>query len=76
MDPKQSCPCCKHVTIQRKYDVCPVCFWEHDPLQEQDVKSELGSNRVSLSQARKNYIEFGACERRYINKVRKPIEGE
>lgn len=34
---KYKCPCCSFYTFYDKpngnYDICPVCFWEDDPIQ-------------------------------------------
>lgn len=59
-----------------EYDICPVCFWEKDKVQERDPDYADGANSVSLNEARKNYAEFGACEKRFIEKVRKPYAAE
>ncbi len=55
-----------------EYDICPVCCWEKDRTQESDPGYKGGANSVSLNEARKNYAEFGACEKRFIENVRKP----
>lgn len=55
-----------------EYDICPVCFWEKDKAQERDPDYADGANSISLNEARKNYAEFGACEKRFAEKVRKP----
>ena len=77
---KYKCPCCRYYTFDGKpngnYDICPVCFWEDDPMQLDDHNCEGGANHVSLNQARKNYIEFGACEREMIEHVRLPRDDE
>lgn len=77
---KYKCPCCGFYTFEEKpdgnYDICPVCFWEDDPIQLQDETYEGGANHVSLKDAKKNYVEFGACERKYIRNVRQPLENE
>lgn len=37
---KYKCPCCGFYTFDEKlngnYDICPVCFWEDDPIQLED----------------------------------------
>lgn len=38
------------------------------------IRIEGGANIPSLRQAQKNFIEFGACEERCIEFVRKPNE--
>ena len=58
------------------YDICPVCFWEDDPIQLEDVEYEGGANRVSLVQARHNFLLFGACEEEMKKHVRQPKEDE
>lgn len=77
---KYKCPCCGYYTFDErpngKYDICKVCFWEDDPIQLDDPSYEGGANHVSLLQAQKNYLEFGACEREMIPHVRKPQKDE
>ncbi len=63
---KYKCPCCGYYTFDKQpggtYDICPVCFWEDDGWQLDNPDAEGGANKVSLNQARLNYMEFGACE--------------
>lgn len=77
---KYKCPCCGYYTFENQpngsYDICKVCFWEDDPIQLDDPTFEGGANRVSLQQARLNFKEFGACEKRLISYVRKPTDEE
>lgn len=77
---KHKCPCCGFYTFNEKpggtYGICPVCFWEDDWLQLQDKNYTGGANKVSLMQARKNFTEFGACEREMKKFVRKPRKDE
>lgn len=72
------CPCCRYFTLEKisENDICPVCFWEDDPYQKKFPDEEDGPNHISLNQARKNYIEFGACEKEFIDNVRKPFNDE
>jgi hypothetical protein len=74
------CPCCGYLTLGEKppgtYEVCPVCFWEDDPIQFQDPTYSGGANRVSLEKARQNFANFGAVEERHRGNVRKPTEEE
>ncbi|MEL7607369.1 MAG: CPCC family cysteine-rich protein [Sedimentibacter saalensis] len=72
---KYTCPCCGYKTLddEHEYDICPVCYWEDDYLQFENVDLKSGANNgISLRQAQKNFIEFGACERDMIMYVRKP----
>ena len=74
------CPCCGFYTLPEpaggKYNICPVCWWEDDPVQMDDEDYEGGANEVSLRQARKNYMDFGASDERFIDKVREATEEE
>lgn len=70
---KYTCPCCGYKTIYRKdsfYDLCPVCFWETDPIQLADPRYEGGANRPLLMAAQQNFILFGACEKTAFSYVR------
>ncbi|MBO0475429.1 hypothetical protein DOK76_00015 [Vagococcus sp. DIV0080] len=69
------CPCCKYYTIEGEgeYDICKVCFWEDDPSGIIYPKEAVGANAISLNKARKNYIEFGASEKRFLSNVRSPL---
>lgn len=73
---KYQCPCCEYYTYtekpEGKYDICPVCFWEDDPIQFQDVTYRDGANRVSLKQAKLNFKKFGASDKVLKQYVRKP----
>ncbi|MBK8672891.1 MAG: hypothetical protein IPN93_07865 [Bacteroidetes bacterium] len=73
---KFACPCCGHLTYTEEpngnYDICPVCYWEDDPIQLKDPTYKGGANRVSLVQAQRNFIEFGACEQEMKRNVRTP----
>jgi hypothetical protein len=80
MNARYACPCCGHKTLDEgppgTYDICPVCFWEDDPVQFDDPDYEGGANRPSLRQAQTNFLRFGASEERRRASVRKPRLGE
>ncbi len=69
------CDCCGYNTLNEKpngtYQICTACFWEDDPIQRNAPNYEGGANRVSLNQAKKNFAEFGACEKDMIKNVKK-----
>jgi hypothetical protein len=74
------CPCCRHLTLESRgdYDICPVCFWEDDGDWD-DPSNEVmlgGPNHMTLTEARVNYAEFGACERILLQYVRMPLPHE
>lgn len=76
---KYICPCCGYRTLQDSpglYDICPVCFWEDDPIQSRDETHEGGANGISLKQARENFKKYGACEQNAIESVRSPYKDE
>lgn len=76
---KYKCPCCGHFTFEKKdrtYDICPVCFWEDDPEQYANPMLERGANHVSLTQARVNFLHFGASGVDMKKYVRGPKKDE
>lgn len=75
---KYKCPCCgyKTLTSRGEYDICPVCFWEDDPFQDECPDCAGGANSVDLVHAKNNFASFGACEERFIKEVRKPLADE
>ncbi|MDH0032095.1 MULTISPECIES: CPCC family cysteine-rich protein [unclassified Acinetobacter] len=74
------CLCCGYLTRDEPsngdYDICPVCFWEDDPVQAEDHNYGGGANVLSLYQARKNFKKYGAMEERFVKDVRKPKDKE
>ena len=70
------CPCCGYLTLSQEadgtYELCPICFWEDDGVQLDDPDYEGGANTVSLKQAQRNFLEFGASEKRFVRNVRQP----
>ena len=70
-----TCPCCGYKTLEESpgnFEICPICYWEDDNIQLNDPHYEGGANKVSLYQAQKNFLSFGASDESYINSVRKP----
>jgi hypothetical protein len=77
---KYACPCCGYLTLDARgaSDICPVCFWEDDGQDNHDADVRRGgpNGRLSLTEARKNFREFGACELNQVENVRKPRKNE
>lgn len=77
---KYPCPCCGYFTLTEppigSYEICPVCFWEDDPVQNADPEFSGGANNPSLNEARQNFARFGAMEERFKENVRPPHEDE
>lgn len=61
MTPLLSCPVCDYqsLPIRGNWDVCLVCGWQSDPVQEAVPDEAVGANNVSLNQARQNYAHIG-----------------
>lgn len=72
--------CCGYLTRSEPsngdYDICPVCFWEDDPVQSEDHDWAGCANVPSLNQARENFKKYGAMEERFVDNVRKPRDEE
>jgi hypothetical protein len=70
------CPCCGCRTLPERgsFDICPVCFWEDDGQDEHDADVIRGgpNGNLSLTQARANYLQYGACEKSMVDNVRAP----
>lgn len=75
-----SCPCCGYFTRSQSdfgsYEICPVCFWEDDLLQSEDVLLTGGSNEVSLAEAQENFKVYRASNKESIHLVRPPNMNE
>ena len=54
-----ACPCCGYITIHGGRERCEICGWFFCP-QQQNPDAKQGSNEVSLRQAQRNYVDFGA----------------
>ena len=74
------CPVCACLTLSVRppgsHDICPVCFWEDDPVQADDPDYAGGANAASLIEARANYAAFGASDTRLREHVRPPLPEE
>jgi hypothetical protein len=74
-----ACPCCGHATLtaRGRHEICPVCFWEDDGQDNADADQRRGSpNRVSLFEARANFLLFGASVQSDCESVRRPTAEE
>ena len=61
--PRHPCPCCDYVTLPERGEwlICPVCFWEDDgqDLDQLDISSNVNRG-LTLRQGRTNFREIGA----------------
>ncbi|WP_313377186.1 CPCC family cysteine-rich protein [Chishuiella sp.] len=73
---KIKCACCDFLTISEIKETCPVCFWEEDFYQADNMDDANGPNMVSLNIVKKNFKTFGAIEERFKIYVREPLDEE
>jgi hypothetical protein len=73
---RYACPCCGFLTLGEPpsgtYEICEVCFWEDDGVQFRNPEYEGGANKVSLNDARQNFLAHGVSETRFKSNVRSP----
>ena len=70
------CACCGNLTILEEYDICPVCNWEADDVQERDPTFWGGANHMSLIDARNTFRAIGAKSVKQLSRVRPPLPHE
>lgn len=76
---KYPCPCCGFKVLNKppgSYDICLIYYWEDDAFQTDDPFCVGGANTISLYQAQRNYLEFGACKKELLKYVRKLYDSE
>lgn len=59
-------------------EICDICFWEDDGQDDQDADEVRGgpNGSLSLTEARRNFREFGASDRRFLDNVRRPTAND
>jgi hypothetical protein len=76
----RQCPCCGFLTLSRRgaFEICEVCFWQDDGQDDMDADSVRGgpNAELSLTDARMNFVSFGACTQDMRNNVRAPRQSE
>ena len=72
MKATKRCSCCGYLTIDEEYDICPVCDWEADGVQERDPTHAGGANHMSLIEARASFQAIGAKGPDHLAHVRSP----
>ena len=62
------CPVCRYHTFEivGDWDVCSVCGWNSDPVQEAMPNDPTGANGISLSEARRNFEAIGAISQKSL----------
>ncbi len=56
MYPKK-CACCDKGLIKEKYDICSICGWEDDKIQNKDESFSGGANTKCLLEYRKEFLD-------------------
>ena len=78
---KYQCYCCGNYSLEENpedptFEICPICRWENDPIQNSDIDYYGGANRISLRDARENYKKMGAKREDCVGRARKPLDSE
>ena len=47
---EMKCACCGVGTVDGEYDICPVCGWEKDNVQERFIGFRGGANKPCLAE--------------------------
>jgi len=68
------CPVCGYLTIEDKWDICSVCFWEYEG--DNEAEKSGANHGLTIAEARENFALLGACEPSMIKNVRPPFESE
>ncbi|HEY85611.1 MAG TPA: hydrolase [Chloroflexi bacterium] len=65
------CPVCNYKTFTElgTWKLCPVCGWNSDPIQEAIPTEAIGSNGISLEEARRNFPQLGAITQEKLAEV-------
>ncbi|MEG0407126.1 MAG: CPCC family cysteine-rich protein [Acinetobacter sp.] len=75
-----ACPCCSYLTFGElpdgSFEICPVCFWEDDNVQNEDPDYAGGANAISLNIAKQNFQLYGAAKKEALTYVRRPLDEE
>jgi hypothetical protein len=70
------CPCCDLLTLKEPptgtFAICPVCRWEDDNLQFEDLHKSGGANAVTLREARHNFRLHGVSDLQRRDRARSP----
>lgn len=60
------CPCCDCLTLRKPptgtQQICRVCWWEDDAGQYIDIEMKPGANKMSLREARDNFLSRGVSD--------------
>jgi len=56
---KNSCPVCGYLTLDERntFDICGICFWEDDGIDDFEENQESGPNHMTLKEGRMIFQE-------------------
>jgi len=56
---KNSCPKCGYLTLDERsnYDICSICFWEDDGIDDFELNKNSGPNHMTLKEGREIFQE-------------------
>ena len=81
-DTRRPCPCCGNLVFDvddgwpGSFAICAVCGWADDNVQFRWPFMSGGANKVSLYEAQRNFVAYGACDRRARKHARPAAEDE
>lgn len=54
---KNTCPVCGYLSLDCRdaFEICSICFWEDDGLDDYEIDSESEPNHMTLLEARKKF---------------------
>jgi Cysteine-rich CPCC len=63
------CPCCAYKTLKRRghFEICPICFWEDNGVDENEDYSS--PNHMTLKEGKQNFDRYGSADLKCINSV-------
>ena len=69
--PKHQCPCCDYISLPERgsYLICPICFWEDDGIDVNELDIHSGPNHMTLREGRENFMKYGACDLKMVKNV-------
>ncbi|MCR5719638.1 MAG: hypothetical protein K6F84_03650 [Lachnospiraceae bacterium] len=78
---KHPCPCCGCLTYpvvpaKEAGFICPVCFWENDLYIKNEEEPSDANKGLTLKEAKRNYLDWGASDLKLKKYVRKPLPDE
>jgi hypothetical protein len=77
---RYACPCCDHFTLSEPptgtFAICPVCGWEDDNIQYEQLDYVGGANKISLREARRNFGAHGISDPSHRRRRRPPHPDE